>query len=416
MIPRGEQSARKIIDRCQKLARFSEEPGCITRTFLSPAIRDCHREIAGWLEPLGADVKIDAAGNLRAVYPGAAPDAPRLIIGSHLDTVPNGGAYDGALGVVIAIALLEELHGCRLPFAIEVVGFSEEEGIRFGVPFIGSRALVGRLDEELLMCKDINGISMRRAIEEFGLKSAEIPGALANGDALGFLEFHIEQGPVLEQLGHPLGVVETVVGQTRLEITFVGRANHAGTTPMHLRRDAIAAAAECITSVENEAQSVSGLVATVGQFEAKPGATNVIAGEVRLTLDVRHGSDEVRSRAVASLWHHAEEIAARRGLLLKSSMLLDQNAVLMDPFLVAQAAEAIRRAGCKPHMMVSGAGHDAMIMAEKLPSTMIFLRTPSGTSHAPEETVEVEDVARALESGLCLLDLLASSAVVQRRR
>ncbi len=416
MIRGGEQSARKIIDRCQKLAGFSEDIGCITRTFLSAAIRDCHREIAGWLEPLGAEVKIDAAGNFRAVYPGTTPGAPRLVIGSHLDTVPNGGAYDGVLGVVIAIALLEELHGRRLPFAIEVVGFSEEEGVRFGVPFIGSRALVGRLDEELLMCKDMNGVSVRHAIEEFGLKPAEIPEAQANSNALGFVEFHIEQGPVLEQLERPLGVVETLVGQSRLEITFVGRANHAGTTPMHLRHDAIAAAAEWISIVENEARSISGLVATVGQFEAKPGATNVIAGEVRLTLDVRHGSDEVRSRTVATLFRHAEEIAARRGLIVRKSTLLDQKAVVMDPFLVAQAAEAIRRAGCEPQMMVSGAGHDAMIMAEKVPSTMIFLRTPGGVSHAPEETVEIEDVAKALESGLCLLDLLASSAVVQRRR
>jgi allantoate deiminase len=416
MIRRGEQSARKIIDRCQKLAGFSEETGCTTRTFLSAAIRDCHREIAGWLEPLGAEVKIDAAGNFRAVYPGAEPGAPRLIIGSHLDTVPNGGAYDGVLGVVIAIALLEELHGRKLPFAIEVVGFSEEEGVRFGVPFIGSRALVGRLDEELLTCKDMDGISVRRAIEEFGLKSAVVSEALANSDALGFVEFHIEQGPVLEQLGCPLGVVETLVGQTRLEITFVGRANHAGTTPMHLRHDAIAAAAEWITSVENEAQSVLGLVATVGQFEAKPGATNVIAGEVRLTLDVRHGSDEVRLCVVDTLLRHAEEISAQRGLIVNRSTLLDQKAVVMDPFLVAQAAEAIRRTGCEPHMMVSGAGHDAMVMAEKVPSAMIFLRTPGGISHAPEETVEIDDVAKALESGLCLLDLLASSAAVQRRR
>jgi len=230
------------------------------------------------------------------------------------------------------------------------------------------------------------------------------------------LEFHIEQGPVLEKIARPLGVVETLVGQTRLEITFIGSANHAGTTPMHLRHDAIAAAAEWITTVEREAQRVSGLVATVGQFEAKPGATNVIAGEARLTLDVRHASDIVRSSEVDALIRQAEEIAARRGLLIRRNTLLNQKAVPMDPFLVGKAAEAIRMAGCEPHMMVSGAGHDAMIMAEKMPSAMIFLRTPGGVSHAPEETVDIEDVAKAFESGLHLLDLLASSNVVQRRR
>jgi allantoate deiminase len=411
----SEGRAKKVMDRCRKLAGFSEEAGRTTRTFLSPPMRDCHREIAGWLEPLGADVKIDAAGNLRGLYPAAAPGAQRLLIGSHLDTVPNGGAYDGVLGVVLAVALLEELRGQRLLFGIEVVGFSEEEGARFGTPFIGSRALVGRLDEELLKRKDVNGICVRQAIEDFGLKPSEIPEALVQGDAFGFLEFHIEQGPVLEQLGRPLGVVEAIAGQSRLELTFIGRANHAGTTPMELRHDAIAGAAEWITFVEREAQRDSGLVATVGQVEARPGATNVIAGEARMSLDVRHGSDETRTRAVETMTGAAEEIAERRGLSLRWNTLLNQKAVAMDSFLVRQTVEAIRKAGCEPHRMVSGAGHDAMILAEKVPSAMIFLRTPGGISHAPEETVEIGDVAKALESGLHLLDLLASSHTVQRR-
>ncbi len=341
MIRESEASAGKIIDRCRKLARFSEEPGCTTRTFLSAPMRDCHREIAGWLEAAGAEVKVDAAGNLRGLYPAAVPGARRLLIGSHLDTVPNAGAYDGVLGVVLAVALLEELNGRRLPLRIEVVGFSEEEGVRFGTPFIGSRALVGRLDEDLLMRKDKDGISVREAIEEFGLKPAEIPDALVKDDAVGFIEFHIEQGPVLEKLGHPLGVVEAIVGQSRLEFTFVGRANHAGTTPMNLRRDAVAAAAEWISAVEQEAQRIPGLVATVGQFEAIPGATNVIAGEARLSLDVRHGSDEVRTRAVDTLVRTAQQISERRGLSVQCNVLLNQKAVAMDPFLVGKIKEAM---------------------------------------------------------------------------
>ena len=378
-------------------------------------MRECHGEIARWMEPLGAHVRVDAAGNFRGVYPAASQNAPRLLIGSHLDTVPNAGAYDGILGVVLAVALLEELQGRKLPFGIEVVGFSEEEGVRFGAPFIGSRALVGRLDEELLEVQDAQGVSVRKVIEKFGLNPAEIPQAEAENDTLGYLEFHIEQGPVLEKLNQPLAAVEAIAGQSRIEFTFLGRANHAGTTPMHLRCDAIAGAAEWIGNVERTAQGVPGLVATVGKIEAKPGAANVIAAEARLTLDVRHGSDDIRTRAVGDLIRQAQEIAARRGLSVRESTLLSQRAVAMDPFLTAQIEQAIIKTGCKPHRMVSGAGHDAMILAEKVPAAMIFLRTPGGTSHDPAESVAVEDVEKAIECGLHLLDQLASSPEFQKR-
>jgi len=391
-----------------RLASFSEDAGSTRRIFLSPPMRECHAEIARWMDSLGAEVRIDAAGNLRAVYPGREPSAPRLLIGSHLDTVPNAGAYDGILGVVLAVALLEGLQGRRLPFAIEVVGFSEEEGVRFGTPFIGSRALVGRLDENLLNVRDAQGVSVRDAIENFGLKPAEISQAEVKNDVLGYLEFHIEQGPVLEELDLPLAAVEAIAGQSRLEFSFIGRANHAGTTPMHLRRDAVAAAAEWIGVVESTAGETPGLVATVGKIEARPGAVNVIAAEARLSLDVRHKSDEVRSRAVENLIRRAREIAERRGLTVQHNLLLSQNAVGMDPFLTAEIERAIISTGCKPHKMVSGAGHDAMILAEKVPAGMIFLRTPGGISHDPAESVEVEDVERAIECGLHLLDRLAA--------
>lgn len=377
-------------------------------------MRDCHQEIAEWLEPLGIESKIDPAGNLRAFYPGMEPGAPRLLIGSHLDTVPDAGAFDGTLGVVLGVALLESLEGERLPFGIEVLGFSEEEGVRFGTPFIGSRALVGRVDDELLRHQDAQGISVRAAIEDFGLKPAEIPKARLKGDVLGYLEFHIEQGPVLEELGLPLGAVEAVAGQSKLELVFTGRANHAGTTPMHLRRDSAAGAAEWILAVERQGKSVPALVATVGRVEASPGVANVIAAETQLTLDVRHRADDVRKRAVDSLIHAAEEIAERRGLTFTHQTLLSQPSVPMDSGLVEQIEEAIRKANCKPHRMVSGAGHDAMILAEKVPSAMIFLRTPGGISHNPEETVAIEDVAKALESGSHLLQLLASSSAQRR--
>jgi allantoate deiminase len=407
--------AEQVVARCRMLARLSEDSGGTRRTFLSPPMRDVHRELAGWLEPLGASVTVDAAGNLRGLYPGADLQAPRLLLGSHLDTVPNAGAYDGVLSVVLAVALLESLERRRLPFAIEVLGFSDEEGVRFGVPFIGSRALTGRIDEELLSRKDARGISVRDAIRNFGLDPGKLAAAALKSGVLGYVEFHIEQGPVLENLGRPLGVVETIAGQTRMEFIFTGRTNHAGTTPMPLRHDALAASAEWVVAVEREAGSVPGVVATVGALEAKPGVSSVIAGEARATLDVRHASDEVRTRMGETLTRQAEEIAARRGLSVKRNTLMEQRAVAMDPFLIGQIEGAIRAAGCEPHRMVSGAGHDAMILAEKVPAGMIFLRTPGGISHDPAESVGAEDVAKALECGLHLLEQLAASPVLKRR-
>jgi allantoate deiminase len=311
--------------------------------------------------------------------------------------------------------LLRALEGRRLPYAVEVIGFSEEEGVRFGTPFLGSRALVGTLDDELLKRNDAQGISIRQALEHFGLNPAEIPKAALPGDTLGYVEFHIEQGPVLESIGHPLGVVETIVGQSRLEITFVGHANHAGTTPMNLRHDAVAAAAEWISAVENHAKYTSDLVATVGAIQVNPGTGNVIAGEARLSLDVRHRGDAAREIAVEYLLREAEEIASRRGLKSTEKRLLEQPAVPMNPFLVNQVAQAVTQAGCEPYRMVSGAGHDAMIMAAKVPTAMVFLRTPGGVSHDPREAVAVADVAKAIECGGYLLDQLANSTEFLRR-
>jgi allantoate deiminase len=401
--------AEEVIARCQKLASFSEDIGGTRRTFLSAPMHDCHREVSCCMTALSMSVSVDAVGNLRGFYPAISPGAPRILIGSHLDTVPNAGAFDGILGVVLAVAVVKSLDRMKLPFGIEVVGFSEEEGVRFGVPFIGSRALVGRVDEELLGHKDANGISVRKAIQDFGLNPNEISKAGLSDDVLGYLEFHIEQGPVLESLGWPLGVVEAIVGQNRLEFTFSGQANHAGTTPMNLRHDALAAAAEWIVAVENLARRTAGIVATVGFVEAKPGAMNVIAGEARATLDIRHASDGARTEALDELIRLAESIAARRGITAKWRTLLSQHAVAMDPFLTEQIDHAVQKAGCEPHRLASGAGHDAMILAEKIPAAMVFLRTPGGISHDPAESVHLDDVAKALECGHHLLTQLATS-------
>jgi allantoate deiminase len=407
--------AREVVARCQTLARFSEDTGRIRRTFLSPPMRDCHREILRWLTCCGVTSDIDAVGNLHLLDPAAGKNAPRLLIGSHLDTVPDAGAYDGILGVVLAVALLTAIDRQKLPFAIEVIGFSEEEGVRFATPFIGSRALAGTLDDEVLNRQDAEGISIRKAIENFGLNPAEIPEARIDDNVLGYLEFHIEQGPVLDSIARPLGVVEAIVGQSRLEFTFTGHGNHAGTTPMNLRRDSLAAAAEWISTVERGAKNTSGLVATVGAIQVKPGAVNVIAAETRLTLDVRHREDGARERAVEKFTQEAHEVANRRHLSLQWHGMLDQPAVPMNPFLVSEVEKAIRKSGSEPHRMVSGAGHDAMILAAKVPTAMIFLRTPDGVSHDPAESVAVEDVSKAIDCGLYLLDQLSSSSEFQRK-
>jgi len=274
---------------------------------------------------------------------------------------------------------------------------------------------VGRFDDDLLDRQDSQGISVRKAIQDFGSNPERIGNAVLGDDVCAYLEFHIEQGPVLESLALPLGVVDAVAGQSRLEFIFKGRANHAGTTPMNMRFDALAGAAEWITAVERAARSCRGLVATVGTVQAKPGAVNVIAGEARLSLDVRHPGDDIRTRAVEDLIRDAQAIARIRGLTVGWNEHMNQRAVQMDPDLITQIEEAIRKSGCKPHRMASGAGHDAMILAEKIPSGIVFLRTPGGISHDPAESVLVDDVAMAIECGSHLLDQFPVSSAFQKR-
>ena len=396
----------EIIARCQAIAELSEQPGCTTRTFLSPPMREVHRLLRVWMERLGMSVSVDSAGNLRGYHEGLHTDAPRLLIGSHLDTVPCAGAFDGVLGVVLGIALIESLQGRRLPFAIEIAGFSDEEGVRFGVPFIGSRALVGTLDAALLETKDAHGCTVAQAIRDFGLDPSGMPEAVLRRPVLGYLEFHIEQGPVLDQLGLPLGIVEAIAGRTQARVSFRGRANHAGTTPMHLRHDAVAAVAEWILAVEHEARATPGLVATVGQVEAIPGASNVIAGEARASLDVRHAIDAQRTAGVDRIVSAARDIARRRELTFECSARQEQRAVACDPNLILAMEKAVERAGFALHRMTSGAGHDAMILAQKVPVAMLFLRSPGGISHHPDERVLSQDVAAALHTGVGFLEQL----------
>ncbi len=410
--------ARKVIDACGAIAQFTETPGNLTRTYLSPPFHDVHTFLRIWMHRLGMPSHVDAAGNLRGLHSCRRPHAPRLLIGSHIDTVPNAGAYDGVLGVVIALALIENLAENMtetLPFDIEVVAFSEEEGVRFAVPFIGSRALIGDIGDDLLQQTDKHGATLTAAIEAFGLNPEQMPNAVLHPNTFAFVEFHIEQGPVLEDLNLSLGVVEAIAGQSRYELTFHGKANHAGTSPMHLRRDALAGAAEWIAAVERHAQTTPGLVATVGRIEALPGATNVIPGDVRVSLDIRHPSDPTRHAALNKLLEEAVQIAASRNLTVDTLQQFNAAAIPMDSNLASALEAAAMATGCHPHRMASGAGHDAMVLAKKVPAAMLFLRSPGGLSHHPDEAVLLEDVQAALDAALYFLKHLDPATLLSRK-
>ncbi len=387
---------------------MTEQPGRITRRFLTPPVRDVHAHLRRRMVALGMDVRLDAVGNLRGLWrpPNASPR--RLILGSHIDTVPDAGPFDGVLGVVLALEWVRIAQQDLLPITIEVIAFSEEEGVRFGLPFIGSRAVAGRFDPALLLLKDSAGITVHEAIRQFGLDPGAIDEARFESEARGFVEMHIEQGPILESEGHPLAVVNRIVGQTRLGLEFAGQANHAGTTPMHLRRDALAGAAEWIVAVEAFAARSDGLAATVGRIAVEPNAANVIPGSARFSLDVRHALDATREAAVEELVSRAHAITARRQLTFAYARQLNEPAVPMDERLTAYMANAVEDAGFPAHSMPSGAGHDAMVMATRLPSAMLFLRSPGGISHHPSETVLEEDVEAALLVGRKFLARLAA--------
>jgi allantoate deiminase len=406
-VQRSLDGARQAVDRCLTLAKLSEEEGRTTRTFLTTPVHEAHALVRSWMESAGLTVTVDPIGNLRGLLQGVRPNVPRLMIGSHLDTVPGAGAFDGVLGVMLGLALVDALNGQRPEFAIEIVAFSEEEGVRFGVPFLGSRALSGTLDRNVLQREDARGITVAQAIRDFGLDPDALEEAQFRSSALGYVEFHIEQGPVLDSLDIPVGVVDAIAGQTRMEAVFRGKTNHAGTTPMHLRRDALPAASEWILEVEREASGTPGLVATVGRIAALPGAVNVIPGEVRVTLDVRHADNSVGTSAVSRMLDHARSIAERRRLELTWEFRLEQSAVACDAGLTDMMARSVELAGFPVHRMVSGAGHDAMVMASCMPVAMLFTRSPEGISHDSAERVTIEDVAASLRVGWHFLKQLA---------
>lgn len=403
-----KERAARAIEECRRIAAMSEETERITRRFLTAPVTQVHAHLRTRMEALGMAVHVDAAGNLRGVWEPKGGGKKRLLMGSHIDTVPDAGAFDGVLGVTLALEWVALAQQIGVPFAMEVIAFSEEEGVRFGVPFIGSRAVAGRFDEALLGLKDADGVSLADAIRAFGLDAKEMDAARAPVDAIGFVEVHIEQGPVLEAEDLSIAAVTGIVGQSRLSMEFAGQANHAGTTPMTLRHDALAGAAEWIAAVEQVAKRSQGLVATVGKIVVNPNAGNVIAGTAKMALDVRHPHDASRVGAVEELIEAANAIAERRGLAVGHTRQLDQPAVTMDERLTAFLIEAMTSSGYPAKQMFSGAGHDAMVMAGRMPTAMLFVRSPGGVSHNPAEDVRVEDVDASLTVARAFLERLAA--------
>jgi allantoate deiminase len=353
--------------------------------------------VGRWMEEAGMAARVDAAGNLVGHLPGSDPDAGTLLLGSHLDTVRDAGAFDGPLGVLAAIACVARLRAqeVSLPYAVDVLGFSDEEGLRFGTAYLGSGALAGTLDRTTLELSDADGVSVRAALAAFG---GDLASAARNGERLlGYVELHIEQGPVLEQRDAPVAVVTAIAGATRADVRFRGRAGHAGTVPMELRRDAACALADFVLAVEAAGRAQPGLVATVGRLAVEPGAPNVIPGAAVASLDVRHADDAVRAAAVAGLRERAAAIAAARGCELAWDELLATPAVTLDPHLSGVLAAAVAAQGAPDIRLPSGAGHDAVALAPLTPAAMLFVRCAGGVSHHPDESVSVADVAVALD-------------------
>jgi allantoate deiminase len=393
-------AAAEVVRRCRELAAISEEEGRLTRPFASPAMARANALVGGWMADAGLDVRMDAAGNLVGRWGGAEASAGTLLLGSHLDSVRDAGAFDGPLGVLVAVSCVERLRaeGVRLPFALDVLGFSDEEGLRYGTAYLGSRAVAGTFDPGLLALRDADGVALGDALRAFGGAPDAVASASRAGERLlGYCEVHIEQGPVLEQRDLPVGVVSAIAGASRASVAFEGRAGHAGTVPMEARRDAACAAAEWVLAVEAAGRAQPGLVATVGVLEARPGAPNVVPGAAVASLDVRHADDSVRSDAVAALRARAEAIGAERGVQVAWRGVLDEAAVALDPGLTGALADAVAASGLPVARLTSGAGHDAVALSALTGCAMLFVRCAGGVSHHPDESVREDDVAVALD-------------------
>ena len=402
--------ATNVMERCDLLGNISEDGDALTRPYGSQSMREVNKIVSGWMRDAGMIVHQDSIKNLIGRYEGDGDKT--MVLGSHLDTVRDAGKYDGILGVMIALACVQQLHDRdeKLPFSIEVVAFADEEGLRFGTTFLGSSVYAGAFDKERLKLQDHGGSNLCDAVRDFGGD----PNALEkNGregsDLLGYCEVHIEQGPVLEEKDLPVGVVTGIQGQSRIRTHFTGKAGHAGTVPMSTRKDALCAAAEFVLEVETACKVQPGAVATVGEISALPGAVNVIPGEAELSLDLRHGDDAVRESLRDHFEHRAGEIARSRGCEYQWQVRQETPAVPANPDLTELLGRAVEDTGRSIVRMPSGAGHDAAQMATLTSAAMLFVRCEDGISHNPAESVEKEDVGVAVEVMGRFLELMADN-------
>ncbi len=399
----------QVLNWADQLAGHSDHPAGLTVGYLTRAHQTTAAEIAGWMIEAGMQVDIDAVGNVVGRYVSPDPAARSLLTGSHFDTVKNGGKYDGRLGILLPIAIVSRLHEhqIKLPFHLDVIAFAEEEGVRYRTSFLASNALLGSFDMNWLKAADEDGVTMRDAMRAAGLPATEASIRDLQRDAtqtLGYLEIHIEQGPVLLERGLPLGIVTSIAGGVRMMAVVDGVAGHAGTTPMAMRRDALAAAAEMALAVESRCAQAPSLVGTVGILSVPQGASNVIPGRCRFSLDIRAADDATRDEAVDDVIRVCNAIARRRGVTLALEPTMRVPCAPCAPPLMAQLAASLERTGVTPFQLPSGAGHDAMMMARLTPAAMLFVRCGNGgISHNPLETVAAEDVDLA---GLVFLDFL----------
>jgi allantoate deiminase len=384
-----------LMHRLAELATITDTPGQLTRLFLSPAHRRAIQLIEGWMQDAGLDTQIDAIGNLVGRTKNSA-GKPALLLGSHIDTVRDAGAYDGNFGVLAAISAVGSLTE-NLPYAIEIIAFGDEEGSRFPQTLSGSRAIAGSFDRNALSSTDAAGITMADALKTFGCNADAIPQIARNAaDVLAYVELHIEQGPVLEANNLAVGIVTAINGATRLAVTLTGAAGHAGTVPMAMRRDALTAAAEQILFIESHAAAIPNLVATIGTLAIHPSAANSIPGRATYSIDIRAPDDHTRNQAVSVITARLDQIAARRNIEISVTQSHNAAATQCAPWLQAQLAEAITSQNLPVLHLPSGAGHDAMAVASLCPVAMLFTRCKGGISHTPAESITEADARTAV--------------------
>lgn len=406
--------AARAWDRLEILGAITEEPPDLTRWFLSPSAKRAADQTMEWMKEAGLRVSHDALGNIRGCYDMPGSECLPLLIGSHLDTVINAGKYDGALGIIVALAAMEFLFASKSAPAVpvQILGFSDEEGVRFQATYLGSRSCLGELDAATLALTDQDGRSLREVIASEGWHEGAEEIRFQPGTAGAYVEVHIEQGRVLEEAGQALGVVPSICGQTRARVALTGRAEHAGTTPMFMRQDALAGAAACVLAVEEYAAARPPLVATVGKLDVSPGAGNAIPGRVVFTLDLRGPDDEVRRAAGEAVEKNCREIAVRRGLVFEWEVVQSTGAIACDNELTALIETAIG-AGKEVPRIPSGAGHDAVVMSQILPVGMLFVRCREGRSHHPDEAITREDLAAAIAATARIIQLWESKGGVR---